>query len=61
MKFTFAEWQSILHDLEVAARNYEEEMNDCTPSKNPASMYQIFKRQAEETRGFIERIKNCQL
>ena len=61
MRFTFAEWQSILHDLEVAARDYEKEMNDCTPSENPASTYQIFKRQAEETKGFIERIKNCQL
>lgn len=58
MKFTFSEWALIKHDLEVAEREYIKHMNDSRVSDNESSCYQIFKRQAERTREFIERIEN---
>ena len=61
MKFTFNEWQSILHDLEVARDEYVKTMNECKSSDEEYSMYQIFKRQIEQTNEFINRIKNTEI
>lgn len=61
MKFTFKEWQSIKHDLEVAEMEYIKQMNNSKPSEEENSFYQIFKRQAEQTREFINRIENAEL
>ena len=61
MKFTFTEWALIKHDLEVAEREYIRLMNDSRVSDKDTSCYQIFKRQAERTREFIERIENTVL
>lgn len=61
MKFTFKEWQSIKHDLEVAEREYIRQMEGSKPSDDELSFYQIFKRQAEQTREFINRIENAEI
>ena len=58
LQFTLKEWGSIRHDMEVAAREYEKLMLDCKPSDNELSMYQIFKRQMEQTHALIQRIDN---
>lgn len=58
MNFTFTEWAAIIHDMEVAAAEYERTANECKPSDDEMSLYQIFKRQAAETRARIERAKN---
>ena len=61
MKFTFAEWAHIKHDLEVAKREYIKLMSESKQSDDENSCYQIFKRQAERTRSFIDRIENAVL
>lgn len=61
MKFTFSEWNAIKHDLEVARREYIEQMNNSKPSDDEYSCYQIFKRQAERTSDFINRIENAEI
>ncbi len=61
MKFTFKEWGKIKHDLEVAESEYIKMMTECKPSDEEMSTYQIFKRSAEQTREFIERIENAEL
>lgn len=61
MKFTFKEWQLIKHDLEVAEKEFIKQMNDSKPSEEENSFYQIFKRQAEQTREFINRIENAEI
>lgn len=61
MKFTFKEWTSIKHDLEVAVRVYEERKENSNYSEDENSMYQIFSRQIERTKEFIERIENAEL
>lgn len=61
MKFTFKEWALIKHDLEVAEREYIQQMNTSKPSDDEMSLYQIFKRQAERTRDFINRIENAEI
>lgn len=61
MKFTFAEWALIKHDLEVAESHYIELMTKSKPSDDEMSFYQIFKRQSERTRSFIGRIENAVL
>ena len=61
MKFTFKEWQAIKHNIEVAKREYLEQMENSKFSEDPLSLYQIFKRQAEEAQNFIDRIENATL
>lgn len=61
MKFNFMEWAAIKHDLEVAEREYIKLMNDSKVSEDSLSMYQIFKRQAANTREIIERIENAEI
>jgi hypothetical protein len=61
MKFTFKEWGMIKHCLECAERDFIDEMNKSKPSEEELSSYQIFKRQAERTREFINRIENAEL
>lgn len=61
MKFTFNEWKKIQHALEVAKRVYENQMDDCKPSDEEYSQYQIFKRQAEEMSVFLDRISNAEV
>lgn len=61
MKFTFAEWVQIKHDLEVAEREYIDMMMTSKPSDDENSLYQIFKRQSEQTRSLIDRIETAVL
>lgn len=61
MKFTFIEWGKIKHSLEVAYRAYEEQMSKCQPSDQESSMYQIFKRQMEDTKSLIKRIETAEI
>lgn len=61
MNFTFAEWALIKHDLEVAESQYIELMTGSKPSDDETSFYQIFKRQSERARSFIDRIENAAL
>lgn len=61
MKFTFKEWTLIKHDLEVAEREYLKMIEECKPSNDEFSSYQIFKRHAERTRDFINRIENAEI
>lgn len=61
MKFTFAEWAQIKHDLEVAEREYIDMMMTSKPSDDENSLYQIFKRQSEQTRSLIDRIETAVL
>lgn len=61
MKFTFTEWQTIRHNMEVAELEYKERMNESKPSDDALSMYQIFKRQQEETRRLINKLNNMEI
>lgn len=61
MKFTFTEWKTIRHDLEVAANEYEEMMQDCKVSNDELSMYQIFKRQMQETRRLMKKLDDMEI
>ena len=61
MKFTFKEWQNIRRALTVAKSQYEYHMKDSKPSDDKLSMYQIFKRQVEETAIFISRIDSAEM
>ena len=61
MKFTFAEWAQIKHDLEVAEKEYIDQMMKSKPSDDENSIYQIFKRQSERARSFIDRIETAVL
>lgn len=61
MKFTFAEWALIKHDLEVAEKEYIDLMMKSKPSDDENSFYQIFKRNSERARRFIDRIENAVL
>lgn len=59
MEFTFKELSSIKRDLEIAEREYTFQMMKSTPSDDENSLYQMFKRNAERTRSFIDRIENA--
>jgi len=61
MKFTYAEWATIRHAIEVAQNEYEKIMNDSKPSDDKTSMYQIFKRQAREAAELIRKIDNSEI
>ena len=61
MKFTFTEWKTIRHDLEVAANEYEKMMQDCKVSNDELSMYQIFKRQMQETRRLMKKLDDMEI
>lgn len=45
MNFTLKEWNFIKHCLEVAAKEFEKQHEDCTPSDREASVYRIYERQ----------------
>lgn len=61
MKFTFEEWKFIQHCLEVAKREFEEEMNDSEVSDKELSNYQIFKREAEKADYLVNKLKNSEI
>ena len=61
MKFTFIEWGKIKHSLEVAYREYEKQMSKCQPSDQELSIYQIFKRQMEDTKALIKKIETAEI
>ena len=58
MNLTLNEWKKIAHDLSVAKAQYEKHMQDSKHSYKETSMYQIFKRQANETGRIIDQIMN---
>ena len=61
MKFTFKEWNFIKHCIEVASRDFSKQMEGSKPSDDERSMYQIFKRQAEQANELIKRIENADI
>lgn len=61
MKFTFEEWKFIQHCIEVAGREFEQQMQDSTVSDKETSYYQIFKRQMEKANALTEKIKNSEI
>ena len=61
MKLSFKEWIEIREILRVAEMEYIREMEGSTESDNENSFYQVFKRQAERARYFIERIENVKI
>lgn len=61
MEFTFKELSYIKRDLEIAEREYIFQMIKSTPSDDENSLYQMFKRNAERVRSFIDRIENSVL
>lgn len=61
MNFTFNEWASIKHDLEVAAGVYEKQIETLKPSEEQYSLYQIYTRQLASTLERIARIENAVL
>ena len=61
MKLSFKEWMEIREILRVAEMEYIREMEGSTESDNENSFYQVFKRQAERARYFIERIENVKI
>jgi predicted patatin/cPLA2 family phospholipase len=61
MKFTFTDWKFIQHSMEVARRQYEELMNNCNPSEEEHSGYQVFKRHVDNTTAIIDKITNAEI
>jgi hypothetical protein len=57
MNFTFNEWKTIDHALDVAYYQYDKQMRDSTPSDEETSIFQIFKRQCEEVKIIRNKIK----
>ncbi len=61
MKFTFDEWKFIQHCLEVASREFEEQMNNSKVSDEHLSSYQIFKRQTEKANYLVNTLINTEI
>ena len=61
MKFSLNEWNFIKHCIETASKKYEEIMQECKPSNNETSFYQIYKRQMEQANIIIEKIENAKI
>jgi len=61
MKFTLKEWNFIVHCLDVAAREYEKQMNNSPKMDDEISAYQIFRRQFREARRLIDFIENSEV
>lgn len=59
MNFTFTEWTTIRHSLEVARSSYKDIADTCTPSDSDMSMYQIFKRQIAEVDALLDKLDNA--
>lgn len=58
LQFTVTELNKIAHALEVATREYEDQMNTSKVSDEPYSSYQIFKRQIKDASILRDRILN---
>lgn len=61
MQFTLDEWNFIKHCIEVAAREFDRQSEDCTPSDKENSMYRIFRRQYIKAQSIISDIENTPL
>ena len=61
MKLRFKEWLEIKEILRVAELEYIRMMESYKESDDENSFYQVFKRQAERARYFIERIENVEI
>ena len=61
MKLKFKEWTEIKEILRVAELEYIRMMQSSKESDDVNSFYQVFKRQADRARYFIELIENYEI